>query len=57
MAQPVRGDVEISAAPGLVLTAPEGVQMRYTQGRYVIHIDSKEPVHWVQLQRRAVSRQ
>jgi len=57
MAQPVRGDIEIDAAPGLVLSAaPQGVHLRYEQGRHVIHIDSKEPVHWVQLQRRAVSR-
>jgi hypothetical protein len=57
MAQPVRGDIEIAAAAGLVLAAaPEGVQLRYERGRHVIHIDSKEPVHWVQLQRPAVSR-
>jgi hypothetical protein len=57
MARPVHGDIEIASAPGLVLSAaPEGVQLRYERGRHVIHIDSKEPVHWVQLQRQAVSR-
>lgn len=53
-ALPVRADIQIAAAPGLALVAAAtGVSMRFGRGRYFIHIDSKEPVHWVHLQRKA----
>lgn len=49
LAEPASGVVEIRARPGLESPQRRGVKINYLNGRYVVHFEGKEAVHWISL--------
>jgi hypothetical protein len=45
------GDIEIRAKSGLAASGQSGVQVHVEGNKYVVHLDGKSAVHWVNLRR------